>query len=101
MIPSINKKSNVFTKDVLNMVDIMMASTIVAMTSTMAILNTRYECTPSPDFPKIFLYLHNDIYNYRIIKKLELFNYKYYSNNIIHFMTISTSSIINYTEFSS
>jgi len=43
MIPNRNKKSSVFTKDVLNMVDIMMASSIVAMTSTTAILKTRYE----------------------------------------------------------
>jgi len=53
MIPSRNKKSNVFTKDVLNMADIMMASNIVTMTSTTAILKTRYECAPSPGFPKI------------------------------------------------
>lgn len=77
MIPNRNKKSSVFTKDVLNMVDIMMASSIVAMTSTMAILNMRYECTPSPDFPKTSLYLHNDIYNYSIIKNQTIQVQKY------------------------
>ena len=45
----------------------MYATMIVNITSTIAILNIRYEWGPCPGTPNIFLYLHKFIY---IVKEL-------------------------------
>jgi hypothetical protein len=54
----------------------MYAPMMVKITSTTAMSNTRYECAPSPTFPKISLYLQG-IYNLYRESKLTWVSPKY------------------------
>ena len=57
-MPALNNPTQLHRKSILNAQEIINAPIIVKITSTTAMSNTRYECTPSPGTPNEFLYLH-------------------------------------------
>ena len=61
-IPKIKSITQVKTNELLYARDIKYPTTIVMITSTIAILYMRYEWTPCPGTPNEFLYLHKFIY---------------------------------------
>ena len=60
-MPALNNPTQLHRKSILNAQEIINAPIIVNITSTIAMSNTRYECTPSPGTPREFLYLHRFI----------------------------------------
>jgi len=75
---------------------------MVSKTSTMAILNIRMECTPSPTLPSIFLYSHNIYYTYNIFSKLYMFVHQlcYYTfSHLLRSETQINSQYLTYFRF--